>query len=473
LATTRLMSLHIGKGRTVSTAISKIIDYAENPQKTDGGRLITGYACDTRIADAEFSLSKRQYAALTGRVRGADDVIAYHTRQSFLPGEITPEEANQIGYELAMKLTKGNNAFIVCTHIDKHHVHNHIIFNSTSLDCTRKFRNFWGCAWAVRRINDKLCLEHGLSIVEDPKPSRGHYGKWLGDDKPLSFQEQLRQTIATVLEQKPNSFEGFLRLMEASGVTVIRDGKYLKFKMPGQQKPTRCDTLKGDYTEAAIHERIVGKRNPVPSPRSPYKHSHTAPQKIGLLIDIQAALRSGKSPAYERWAKVFNLKQLAQAVDFLKTNGDMNYVELTEKVTAATARFNDLSDRIKSLESRMNANAALQKTIINYAKTRAVYVEYRKAGYSKKFRAEHEDEIIIHQAAKKTFDELKISKLPSVASLRSEYSELLTEKKKTYATYKQARAEMRELHNIKSNVDYLLGTPTTEQKQKKNERQGP
>ncbi len=163
------MPLHIGKGRDVSTAISDIIDYVENPQKTDNGRLIYGHECDTRTADAEFLLSKRQYINLTGRQRGADDVIAYHLRQSFRPGEITPEQSNEIGRELALKLTKGNNAFIVCTHIDKHHVHNHIIINSVDLDCTRKFRNFWGSTWAIRRMNDKLCLEHGLSIVENPE----------------------------------------------------------------------------------------------------------------------------------------------------------------------------------------------------------------------------------------------------------------------------------------------------------------
>ena len=147
MATTRLMPLHIGKGRDISTAIADIIDYVENPQKTDLGKFIYGYECDTRLADAEFLLSKRQYANLTGRNQGADDVIAYHLRQAFKPGEVTPEEANQIGRELALKLTKGNHAFVVCTHVDKHHVHNHIIINSTTLDCQKKFRNFWGSTW--------------------------------------------------------------------------------------------------------------------------------------------------------------------------------------------------------------------------------------------------------------------------------------------------------------------------------------
>lgn len=452
MATTRLMPLHVGKGRDTSTAIADIIDYVKNPQKTDHGKFIYGYECDSRIADAEFLLSKRQYANLTGRRQGSDDVIAYHLRQAFKPGEVTPEEANRIGRELAMKLTKGNNAFIVCTHIDKHHVHNHVIINSTTLDCQRKFRNFWGSTWAIRRMNDKLCLEHGLSIVENPKPSRDHYGTWLGEQKQPSHQEQLRWAIDTALAEKPDNFEGFLKKLEAAGIEVNRERKHLRLRLSSEHRYTRCDTLKGDYTEQAIKERIAGTR--AVTPRS---SSHTKPApKVGMLVDIEAALRAGKGAGYERWAKVFNIKQLSQAVLYLKEHGDMSYAELKEKSDTTTADFNALSAQIKELESRMNANAELQKQIVNYAKTRAVYVEYRKAGYSKKFRSAHEAEIILHQAAKKYFDELGIAKLPSIKGLREEYASLLEQKRKAYSAYKQARAEMKELHNVRANVEYLL-----------------
>ena len=152
-------------------------------------------------------------------------MIAYHLRQAFKPGEVTSEQANKIGRELAMKLTKGNNAFVVCTHIDKHHVHNHIIINSVNLDCTRKFRNFWNSSFAIRRINDKLCLEHGLSIVENPKPSKGHYGTWLGDEQKISYQEQLRRIIDTVMEEKPSDFSDFLEKLKSNGVTVNTEKK--------------------------------------------------------------------------------------------------------------------------------------------------------------------------------------------------------------------------------------------------------
>ena len=460
------MPLHVGKGRNISTAIADIIDYVENPQKTDFGKFIYGYECDTRLADAEFLLSKRQYANLTGRNQGADDVIAYHLRQAFKPGEVTPEEANQIGRELALKLTKGNHAFVVCTHVDKYHVHNHIIINSTTLDCQKKFRNFWGSTWAIRRMNDKLCLEHGLSIVENPKPSREHYGTWLGNKKQPSFQEQIRIAIDAALEEQPKDFEELLKKLEAAGIEVNRERKHLRFRVPGQENYTRCDTLKGDYTEQAIKERIAGTRAVKPH----HAFSKKTVSKVGLLVDIEAAIRSGKGPGYERWAKVFNLKQLSQAVLYLKEHGDMGYEDLLEKTNAATTNFNTLSVQIKDLESRINANAELQKQIVNYAKTRAVYVEYRKAGYSKKFRTEHETEILLHKAAKNHFDELGIKKLPSVKSLREEYTDLLEQKRKAYSAYKQARNDMKELHNVRANVEYLLEISSPPQPQRSTEK---
>ena len=446
------MPLHAGKGRTASTAIANIIDYVENPQKTDEGKLIYGYMCDGMTADTEFMLAKQQYIILTGRHRGSDDVIAYHLRQSFLPGEITPEEANQVGQELAMKLTKGNNAFIVCTHIDKHHVHNHIIFNSINLDCTRKFRNFWNSTWAVRRMNDKICLEHGLSIVENPKPSRGSYGTWIGDEKVLSFHEQLRRAIDAALEESPRDFSDFLKKLESLGVEVNTDRTNLRLRVKGQTRFTRCNSLKGDYTEQAIRERIEGVR--VVAPRTQTKKP-TVPT-VGMLIDIDAAIRAGKGPGYERWAKVFNLKQLSRAVLYLKEQGDMSYEELKKRTDESVMRFNELSGEIKDLELQMTANSELKKQIVNYVKTREIYVEYRNSGYSKKFRAQHESEIMIHQAAKKHFDQLSLQKLPSVKLLREQYAELLAQKRKVYAEYKQAREEMKELYNVKSNVSQLL-----------------
>ena len=242
MATTRIMPLHVGKGRTESRAISDIIDYVANPQKTDNGKLITGYACDSRTADAEFLLAKRQYIAATGRVRGADDVIAYHVRQSFKPGEITPEEANRLGVEFAKRFTKGNHAFVVCTHIDKSHIHNHIIWSSISLEYDRKFRNFWGSTKAVRRLSDTICIENGLSIVENPKPHGKSYNKWLGNQAKPSHRELLRVAIDNALSQSPANFEELLKLLQESGCEVSKRGKSYRLKLSGWEKAARMDT---------------------------------------------------------------------------------------------------------------------------------------------------------------------------------------------------------------------------------------
>ena len=418
MATTRIMPLHIGKGRTESRAISAIIDYVANPQKTDHGKLITGYECDSRVADAEFMLAKRQYIAATGRVRGADDVIAYHVRQSFCPGEITPEEANRLGVEFAKRFTKGKHAFIVCTHIDKAHVHNHIIWSSVNLDCDRKFRNFWGSTKAVRRLSDTICIENGLSIVENPKPHGKSYNKWLGDQAKPSHRELLRVAIDKALAQKPADLDELLKLLRESGCEVSGRGKSYRLKLPGWSKVARLDSLGDGYTLEDLLAVLAGQKEHTPR-QKPVKQAD--PSKVNLLVDIQAKLQAGKGAGYVRWAKVFNLKQMAQTVNYLTEHNLLEYAVLEEKAAAATAHHNELSSKIKAAEKRMAEIAVLRTHIINYAKTRDTYVAYRKAGYSKKFREEHEEELLLHQAAKKAFDDMGVKKLPKVKELQAEY----------------------------------------------------
>ena len=454
MATTRLMPLHTGKGRTVGQAISAIIDYTENPQKTDGGRLITSWQCDSRIADAEFLFTKNQYIQKTGRVRGEDDVIAYHLRQSFVPGEITPEDANRLGCELAKRFTKGNHAYIVCTHIDKAHIHNHVIWNSTALSQTRKFRNFWGSSRAVRRLNDTICIENGYSIVENPKRHGKSYNKWLGDKKKPSHRERICTAIDDALAQKPDSFEALLELLRQAGYEV--KGKKVPSLLGGKQKKSiRMDTLGDGYTPADLRAVIAGEKAHTPrknaaAPVKPEKRSGN------LLVDIQAKLRAGKGAGYARWATLFNLKQMAQTVAYLQDHELLDYAVLSEKAAAASAHFNELSARIKAAETRMAEIAVLREHIVNYAKTRDTYVAYRKAGYSKKFLAEHESEITIHKAAKSYFDGLGLKKLPTIKALNTEYAELLAEKKAAYADYRKAREEMKELLTAKANIDRIL-----------------
>ena len=462
MATTRIMPLHAGKGRTVGKAISDIIDYVKNPDKTDHGKLITGYGCDSRTADAEFLLAKRQYIAATGRVRGKDDVIAYHLRQSFVPGEITPEEANRLGVELARRFTKGRHAFIVCTHIDKSHTHNHIIWNSTTLECDRKFRNFWGSTRAVHRLSDTICIENGYSIVVSPKGYGQSYHKWLGDTAKPSHKEQLRQTIDQVLAQKPASLEELLRLLEQDGFTVHRRGKTISIGAKGWGNNVRFDRLGDGYTLDDLLAVLSGQKH---TPRKK-NAAQVAPPKVNLLVDIQEKLQAGKGAGYARWAKVFNLKQMAQTLNYLSEHGLLNYADLETKTAKATFQYNRLSDQIKAAEKRMAEIAVLRTHIVNYAKTRDTYVTYRKAGYSRKFYMEHGDEIRLHQAAKEAFNELNVKKLPTVKELQTEYAKLLADKKKAYGEYRQARSAMRERLTVKNNVDRVLAMGPTEPQEK-------
>ncbi|MDL2293405.1 relaxase/mobilization nuclease domain-containing protein [Ruminococcaceae bacterium OttesenSCG-928-D13] len=473
MAATWIKPLHVNKGKSIAQTIAERTDYAGNPDKTDKGELVTGYECDPRTVDAEFLLSKRQYKYITGRDQGRHNVLAYHIRQSFKPGEITAEEANRLGRELAMRWTKGNHAFIVATHIDRSHIHNHIIYNSTTLDCTRKFLDFKGSTFAVRRLSDQICLEHGLSVIDDPKPSRGHYGTWLGEKRQPNFKVRLKLAIDATLEQKPADFDAFIAALEKLGIEVSRRGKHLRLRAladdhgPAQVQYTRCDSLKGDYTEQAIRDRIAGVRQRTPGhsslpPVGPHVQKDAAPN---LLIDIQARMLAGKGAGYERWAKLYNLKEMAKTLIYLQEHNLTQYTTLEEQVASATATFRSLSEQIKTVEGRMAEINELQKHIGNYNRTRQVYQQYKASRYSKSFRAEHEGAILLHQAAKKAFDALGVQKLPGIKALQTEYAKLRTEKKRLYREYRQAREDMRSLQVTKANTDQLLRAVPAPQEQ--------
>ena len=449
-----MFALHVGRGKT----IAQTVDYVENPDKTRDGELITGYRCNIRIVDAEFKLSKEQYADQTGRSQGKRDVVAYHIRQSFKPGEITPELANELGRELALRFTGGNHAFIVATHIDRKHIHNHIIFNSTNLACDKKFRDFKQSGRAIRRISDQICLEHGLSIVENPKPRKGHYGDWLGDKKKPTLREQLQQAIDAALEQKPADFSEFLKLMEATEYEIKKRGKAISFRGKGNKGFIRLSSLKGDYMEDAIRERIEGRRKVKPKAKAAPAQP---PQSDNLLSQIQRCVVPKGSPGYDRWAAVFNIKQLAKTFNFLQENDLLSYEKLSEKAQQAKDDFNAISTRIKEIDARLPDISSLQKTIGTYSKTREVYAAYRKSGWSKKYYSANKENIELHKAAKKAFDELGLAKLPTIKTLQAEYAALLAEKKSLYAKYKGAREYMQDILTVKQNSEQLLSYSET------------
>ena len=405
-------------------------------------------------------LVKNQYQGETDR-RAGHGALCYQIRQAFPPGEVTAEEANRIGYETAMRWTKGKYQFFVCTHIDKEHIHNHIYYNSTAYDRSRKFRNFIGSSFALRRLSDRVCLEHDLSVIVNPKlHSKGrylHYGQWLGENQKLSQKEQIRFAIDTALTERPEDFADFLRRMETAGIQVKHGrGGVISFLVPGQQRAARfrASTLGDGYGPEDVQAVIDGKAltRTAPARRAP------APRRVNLLIDIQERMRQGKGPAYERWAKVYNLKQMAAALQYLKEHQLFEYDDLAAKTDAATERFHTLAGDIQQTEAELSRVSDLMAAVVQYAKTRPVFDGYKAAKYSRKYLAEHEAELADYRAAKATMAELLGGeKLPKMDVLKEKRRQLAARKKALYLEYRKAQQDMRELVAVKGSVDHLRG----------------
>ena len=310
-----------------------------------------------------------------------------------------------------------------------------------------------------------LCLENGLSVIAEPKPSRGSYGTWLGEGKPPTVRGQLEGLIDTALGQECKDFDSFLIAMKTAGAEVKR-GKHLAFKIPNGKRFVRCNSLGDDYTEAAIMERISGKRIVAPRAKA------AARSKPNLLIDIQAKMQKINTPGFERWAKIFNLKEMAKTVIYLQENGLTDLGELEKACDAAVQKFNDLADQSKAADARMKDISELQKHIGTYSKTREIYAQYRKLTGRKqaKFYEQHTSEIEGCQAAKRYFNSLGLKKLPSMQSLKQEYATLYAENRKRYPEYKQAREKMIELLTAKNNVERILGA--TEKEKNRDRQQG-
>ena len=445
MAVTRIIPIRGSKGQSVIKSLTERTDYVKNPEKTENGSLVYAYGCTPQLVAAEFALSKRQYAQRTGRK--APGVIAYHIRQSFKPGEISPEEANLVGRELAERFLKGKHAYIICTHTDRRHIHNHIVFNSTTLDGTAKFRDFLGSGRAVGRLSDLICIEHGLSVIQNPRRyTNPTYDKWLGEKKPPSHRDVLRAAIDDALARKPETFDELLQLICESGYRVSA-GKNITFYRDGQ-RAIRLHTLGVGYSEAELRDVIAGKA--AHSPRGKREDAR-------LLIDIEAKLAAGKGGGYAQWAKVFNVKQMAKTLLYLQEHGIKNREELSARADAASEKLAAVNERIKAIDAQIKEFAELRGQIVTYAKTRKIFDEYKAAHYSRKFYDAHEDAIEQHRAAKRYFTEHCFGKLPKVKDINELFDKLVAEKRAAYAEYRAIRDEHRELLVHRHNVETFLG----------------
>ncbi len=440
------------KGKSLAACLHCHTAYVQNPDKTKQGELVSSYECSPLTVDEEFLLTKKLYEQTVGRDR---DVIAYQVRQSFRPGEITAEEANKVGYEFALRFLKGKHAFIVATHVDRAHIHNHIIFNSTALDGTHKFNNFWLSYLAVQRLSDLICLEHQLSTIAY-KPYRDRQ-KRIAYLPKESNRDRLCSIIDSILAEKPKNYEEFLQKLEQQGYEVKR-GNYTSVKGAQQKRFIRFRTLGTGYSEEELKAVIAGEMEHQPHRKQPPKE-----QSFQFLVDIQAKLVEGKGDGYTRWAKKYNLKEMSKTLIFLQEHKITSADELKERVDAATARYHELGDSIKAAETRMAEISVLKTHIINYAKTRPVYDAYRKAGYSKRFLETHREEITLHKAAKAAFNDAKLTKLPKVKDLNIEYSALLVKKKAAYPDYRKARNEMQKLMKAQKNLELFFAEEKNKQ----------
>ena len=445
----------VTKIKPVKSTLSKALDYIENPDKTDGKMLISSFGCSYETADIEFGYTLSQ--ALD---KGSN--LAFHLIQSFAPGEVDYEKAHEIGKQLADAVTKGQHEYVVTTHIDKGHIHNHVIFCAVNFVDHHKYNSNKRSYYGIRNMSDKLCRENGLSVVVPGKGSKGKsYAEYQAEKTGTSWKGKLKTTVDALIPQV-SSFEELLTRLQAEGYE-IKPGKYVSCRAPGQERFTRLKTLGADYTEEAVRERIAGRRTKVA--KAPREQ-----RGVSLLIDIENSIKAAQSKGYEQWAKIHNLKQAAKTMNFLTEHKIEQYADLVSRIEEMSAESGQAADALKNAEKRLAEMAVLIKNVSTYQKTKPVYDAYRKARNREKYRAGQEQAIILHEAAVRSLKAAGIAKLPNLAALQSEYEALQAQKEALYADYGKLKKKVREYDIIKQNIDSILQADRQPEREKGTER---
>ena len=416
----------VTKIKPIKSTLKKALDYIQNPDKTDGKMLISSFGCSPETADIEFGFTLSQ--ALD---RG--DNLAHHLIQSFEPGEVDYQKAHEIGKQLADAVTKGQYEYVLTTHIDKGHIHNHIIFCAANFVDYRKYNSNKRSYYGIRNLSDRLCRENGLSVLVPEKGSRGkNYAVY---KKEKTAKGRLKTAVDALIPQV-SSFEELLSRLEAAGYEIKR-GKYVSCLVPGQERYTRLKTLGADYIEEAIRERIEGRRaRSVKAPK--------IERGVSLLIDIENSIKAAQSRGYEQWAKIHNLKQAAKTLNFLTEHQISQYGELTARIAAIQTESEQAAESLKNAEKRLADMAVLIKNISTFQKTKPVYDAYRKARNKESYRAAHERGIILHEAAAKALKAAGVSKLPDITALQAEYEKLQEQKEALRADYGKRKKQVKE-----------------------------
>jgi len=487
MAVTWIKPLHVRQGKTISQCLGDRTEYAMNAEKTDGGELVTGYECNPSTVDMEFLLAKSEYAYRTGRGQGAHDIIAYHVRQAFAPGEIDAKTSNELGHKLAQELTGGNHAFIVATHVDRQHLHNHIIVNSVNLDCTKKFRNPIRSYKILREISDRICTEHNLSVIENPDHSKTTSNRY----REPSKRDKLTHLIdEIILQNRPQDFDEFLKQLKFAGCK-IKVGANISIQAPGQKRFIRLSSLPNEYHEKILAERItetharyieetanvsqqvaneIAAQNisscDAPMQKPPTQETlnpilqtpaQQPKQKIGLLLDLENAINAKKSEGFKYWAQGFNLQRIAETILFLQNNNFTDIATLKLEIVQANSEYSELERRISNADTRINAIAILKRHIDTYKKTRDIYSEYLRSKRNPDFYAKNKNAINDCMEAKKYFDSLLLEKLPTAKELQNEYANCVAEKQKCIFARSEMEQRISNLQSAKENCEMILG----------------
>ena len=425
--------------------MSKAIAYILNPEKTDEKLLVSSYGCASETAAREFEWTRK-----IAEQKGMNPVriIARHVIQSFEIGEVTPELAHEIGKQFADEILGGKYEYVLTTHIDKDHVHNHLIFNAVDFVNYHAYKSYKRIYYDMREVSDRLCKENGLSVIPPSQNKGMGYKEYTEAKRGTSWKQKLKQTIDRLVITAKD-YDDFLRLMQEAGYK-IKTGKYISFRAKGQERFTRSKTIGGNYTEERIKERIAGR-----TPRRSQRQ--TTPKGISLIGDIQERIRLIDSKGYEYKAKLTILKEAARTLNYLTENNLLQYADLEKKVEDVHSSYDRIGKELKGVEARLREVQPLIKNISNYQRLKPVYDAFQKAKDKPGFKAKHEAELVIFEAARSTLLAMQgDEKLPSLKTLQAEQAQLFEEQERLYAERNRFKKEAKQIETIKSNVDTFL-----------------
>ena len=425
--------------------MSKAIAYILNPEKTDEKLLVSSYGCASETAAREFEWTRK-----IAEQKGMNPVriIARHVIQSFEIGEVTPELAHEIGKQFADEILGGKYEYVLTTHIDKDHVHNHLIFNAVDFVNYHAYKSYKRIYYDMREVSDRLCKENGLSVIPPSQNKGMGYKEYTEAKRGTSWKQKLKQTIDRLVITAKD-YDDFLRLMQEAGYE-IKPGKYISFRAEGQERFTRSKTIGENYTEERIKERIAGR-----TPRRSQRQ--TTPKGISLIGDIQERIRLIDSKGYEYKAKLTILKEAARTLNYLTENNLLQYADLEKKVEDVHSSYDRIGKELKGVEARLREVQPLIKNISNYQRLKPVYDAFQKAKDKPGFKAKHEAELVIFEAARSTLLAMQgDEKLPSLKTLQAEQAQLFEEQERLYAERNRFKKEAKQIETIKSNVDTFL-----------------